>query len=131
MKPRHNCLASVAVLLPVLALTSIAGAAKSNVKGHLVFIGGGKQPPEVLKRFVELAGGTPHAKIIVVNPDDTFEVPGENSARVLNARAAGSIRPDATGNLAGKGIRIDLLLAGDRFDLVRGTVLERAQGRVK
>jgi cyanophycinase len=50
-------------LLPFLAaslLASLAAAVPGGVpdpKGHLVLIGGGDKPPEVMRRFVELAGG--------------------------------------------------------------------------
>ncbi|HYN43563.1 MAG TPA: Type 1 glutamine amidotransferase-like domain-containing protein, partial [Thermoanaerobaculia bacterium] len=50
-------------LLPFLAvslLASLAAAAPGDEpapKGHLVLIGGGEKPPEVMRKFVELAGG--------------------------------------------------------------------------
>lgn len=50
-------------LLPFLAVTllaSLAAAAaggEAATKGHLVLIGGGDKPPEVMRKFVDLAGG--------------------------------------------------------------------------
>ena len=50
-------------LLPFLAVTLLASFALAAPghgpapKGHLVLIGGGDKPPEVMRKFVELAGG--------------------------------------------------------------------------
>lgn len=50
-------------LAPLFALLVLATPAPSAsgveppVKGHLVLIGGGDKPPEVMRKFVELAGG--------------------------------------------------------------------------
>lgn len=54
-------------LLLILALPSgnvITGA--SEAKGHLVIIGGGERTEEIMKRFVDLAGGPAKAKIIII-----------------------------------------------------------------
>ncbi|HEX6373757.1 MAG TPA: cyanophycinase [Longimicrobium sp.] len=37
-----------------------------GVRGHLLIVGGGRQPPELVARFVELAGGTGRARIAVL-----------------------------------------------------------------
>jgi len=42
-------------LLAALSTTALGGDAPA--KGHLVLIGGGEKPPEVMRKFVELAGG--------------------------------------------------------------------------
>ncbi len=50
-------------LFPFLAVTLLACAAAAvsgggpDSKGHLVLIGGGEKPPEVMRKFIELAGG--------------------------------------------------------------------------
>ncbi|MCL4807438.1 MAG: cyanophycinase [Thermoanaerobaculia bacterium] len=47
-------------LLALLALSTITlavGGDEAPTKGHLVLIGGGDKPPEVMRKFVELAGG--------------------------------------------------------------------------
>ena len=50
-------------LVAVLATAGLGGAA--SPKGHLVLIGGGDKPPEVMRKFVELAGGK-DAPIVVI-----------------------------------------------------------------
>ena len=53
-------LRSRTVLLAGLLLTAFAAPALAiapSPKGHLVLIGGGDKPPEVMRKFVELAGG--------------------------------------------------------------------------
>jgi cyanophycinase len=37
-----------------------------GVRGHLLIVGGGRQPPELVARFVELAGGAGRARIAVL-----------------------------------------------------------------
>ena len=44
-------------LLPLAAVAPSASGAEPPAKGHLVLIGGGDKPPEVMRKFVELAGG--------------------------------------------------------------------------
>ena len=78
----------------------------------------------VLERPQLLGVGIDESTAVVINPDNTFEVLGENSVMVLNARGAGSIRSDPAGNLGGRAIQVDLLLRGDRFDLTRGVALK-------
>jgi cyanophycinase len=55
--------ALVALLAAVLALPALSGEAPA--RGHLVLIGGGEKPPEVMRKFVELAGG-PAAPIVMI-----------------------------------------------------------------
>ncbi len=55
------------LLLAIALILSCAGFATSaESKAHLFIIGGGRQPAHMTKRFIELAGGTNHAKIIVL-----------------------------------------------------------------
>jgi cyanophycinase len=42
-----------------------APAAAAPARGYLLIVGGGPQPPELVQRFVDLAGGAGHAKIVV------------------------------------------------------------------
>lgn len=44
-------------LLPLAAHAPAAPGAEPSARGHLVLIGGGDKPPEVMRKFVELAGG--------------------------------------------------------------------------
>lgn len=60
---------SAAVLLFAAACTSAApasGPSPAGARGHLLIVGGGSQPPELVSRFVELAGGPGRARIAVV-----------------------------------------------------------------
>lgn len=43
-----------------------AGPAPEGVRGHLLIVGGGQQPPALVARFVELAGGAGRARIAVL-----------------------------------------------------------------
>jgi cyanophycinase len=60
---------------------------------------------------------------IIVNPDETFEVLGENQVVILNATQAASIREGKKGILAGENIRVDILLSGDKYDLKSRKIL--------
>jgi len=54
--PRAALVACALATLPFVAASS-AFAGTPAPKGHLVLIGGGDKPPEVMRKFVELAGG--------------------------------------------------------------------------
>jgi cyanophycinase len=54
--PRLRLLPFLAVTL-LASLTAAAAGGGAPTKGHLVLIGGGDKPPEVMRKFVELAGG--------------------------------------------------------------------------
>jgi cyanophycinase len=51
--------------LILLYISALAGISYSADNGHLLIIGGGKRPDYVMKKFVELAGGS-EAKIFVI-----------------------------------------------------------------
>jgi cyanophycinase len=60
------------LLLPALALLAACGGprrlpylAPSPASGHLLIVGGGRQPEALVRRFVELAGGPGRARIAV------------------------------------------------------------------
>lgn len=52
------------VLVALLGAAAVLARADAP-KGHLVLIGGGEKPPEVMRKFVELAGG-PGAPIVAI-----------------------------------------------------------------
>ncbi|HEU0302068.1 MAG TPA: cyanophycinase [Longimicrobium sp.] len=58
------------VLLAAVACAPAGGSAVApaveGVRGHLLIVGGGTQPPELVARFVELAGGPGRARIAVL-----------------------------------------------------------------
>jgi len=68
--------------------------------------------------------GIDESTCIIVNPDDTFEVLGENQVIVLDATDASNIQLDKNGNLGAENINIDILLSGDKFDLKTKSVIE-------
>ena len=61
--------------------------------------------------------GIDESTAVQVDPDGTFEVLGEGTVVVLDARKAGSIHTDTHGNLAGRGVRMDVYSAGEKFNL--------------
>jgi cyanophycinase len=61
-------------VLPALAAIVLSAASAEN-KGHLFIIGGGRQGAELMPRFIELAGGTNRAKIVVLPMASEDEVP--------------------------------------------------------
>jgi len=67
--------------------------------------------------------GIDEATAIVVKPDRTFEVIGENTVMVFDARRAVSIGTDSVGNLAGHQITCHLLRSGQQFDLKTGKII--------
>lgn len=64
------------------------------------------------------------ATSIIVYPDDTFEVLGENQVLVLDASTAKNINTDKNGNLRADNIKMHLLISGDKFDLKSKKVIE-------
>ena len=57
-------LAAAAACAPAPRLAGVS--ADVGVRGHLLIVGGGQQPPELVRRFVELAGGPGRARIAVL-----------------------------------------------------------------
>ena len=53
------------VLVGVVLWAVVAAGQDATPKGHLLLIGGGEKPPEVMRKFVELAGG-PSAPIVTI-----------------------------------------------------------------
>ncbi len=58
--------ACVTVALILAACASAAAPVATGARGTLLIVGGGSAPPELPKRFVELAGGPGHARIAVI-----------------------------------------------------------------
>jgi len=63
-------------LLLVMAMVQSVTGASAPIKGHLVIIGGGDRTDDIMKRFIDLAGGPDKARIIVIpmassTPDTT------------------------------------------------------------
>lgn len=54
------------VVLPAALPGSAAPQEPRDVKGHLLIVGGGRQPAALVERFVELAGGPGRARIAVI-----------------------------------------------------------------
>lgn len=61
---------------------------------------------------------------IIVNPDETFEVLGNNQVLVYDPTEAKNIRQDKRGNLGITGMNMHLLISGDKFDLKSKKVIE-------
>ena len=61
--------------------------------------------------------GIDESTCIIVNPDDTFEVLGENQVIVFDASNSIEIKTDKNGNLGAKDIKMHVLLNGDEYNL--------------
>jgi cyanophycinase len=61
--------------------------------------------------------GIDESTALLVNPGGTFEVLGEGTVMVLDARSAKSIHTDSHGNLAARNVLMHLYSAGEKFDL--------------
>lgn len=66
----------------------------------------------------ELLGiGIDEATALIVKPDQTFEVLGENTVVVYDATNAKNISLDQNGNLSANNIQMSILRSGQKFDL--------------
>ena len=82
--------------LPVLALVVLgcggSGPASAPspalARGHLLIVGGGSQPPELVRRFVDLAGGPGRARIVVMPMASGSDEAGQEKADDLRALGA-------------------------------------------
>jgi cyanophycinase len=73
----------------------------------------------------ELLGiGIDEATSIIVNPDESFEVLGENQVIVFDASGCSEIKLDKNGNLGAENLRMHILLSGDKFDINNKEVIE-------
>ena len=64
--------------------------------------------------------GIDESTAILVNPNRTFEVVGDATVIVYDARNALNIRSDEFNNFAVDDMRVQLLMSGDRFNLIKG-----------
>ncbi|HSP87875.1 MAG TPA: cyanophycinase [Ignavibacteriaceae bacterium] len=66
----------------------------------------------------ELLGiGIDESTCIIVNPDETFEVLGENQVIVFDATNSSNIEIDKNGNIGAEDLNMHILLSGDKFNL--------------
>lgn len=61
---------------------------------------------------------------IIVNPDDTFEVFGNNQVLVYDPTYSKNIREDKNGNLGISNMKLHVLISGDKFDMLTKEVIE-------
>ncbi|MFZ1291847.1 MAG: cyanophycinase [Melioribacteraceae bacterium] len=61
---------------------------------------------------------------IVVNPDSTFEVLGDNQVLVYDPTNSDNIREDKRGNLGISNMKLHVLISGDKFDLKTNSVIK-------
>lgn len=61
---------------------------------------------------------------IIVNPDDTFEVFGNNQVLVYDPTNSKNIREDKKGNLGISNMKLHVLISGDKFDMKTKEVIE-------
>ncbi|MBK7379078.1 MAG: cyanophycinase [Ignavibacteriales bacterium] len=61
---------------------------------------------------------------IIVNPDDTFEVFGNNQVLVYDPTNSKNIREDKKGNLGISNMKLHVLINGDKFNLKTKEVIE-------
>lgn len=61
---------------------------------------------------------------IIVYPNDTFEVLGNNQVLVYDATSATNIREDFKGNLGISNMKLQVLISGDKFDMKNKQVIE-------
>lgn len=61
---------------------------------------------------------------IIVNPDSTFEVFGENQVLVYDPTNSENIRQDKSGNLGISNMKLHVLISGDKFNLKSHKVIE-------
>lgn len=64
------------------------------------------------------------ATAIILYPDDTFEVFGENQVMVFDPTESENVRLDKNGNFGITNIKIHLLIHGDKFDLKTKRVID-------
>ena len=75
----------------------------------------------VVLEHPELLGiGIDESTAILVNPDRTFKVLGDASVIIYDARQSSDIRVDELNNFGVEGMKVHLLINGDRFSLISG-----------
>lgn len=76
----------------LITLTLILSLSTIEAKGSLVIIGGGKRPPELMKKIIELAGGE-NAKIVVI-PNASSEPIETAEYQVNQFKSLGAVNTD-------------------------------------
>ena len=61
---------------------------------------------------------------IIVYPDETFEVIGSNQVLVYDPTSGKNIREDKNGNLGITNMRLQVLICGDKFDMITKEVIK-------
>ena len=61
---------------------------------------------------------------IVVNPDYTFDVLGENQVVIFNPSNALNIKEDSKGNLSVENLKVDILISGHKYDLKTHSIIK-------
>lgn len=77
----------------------------------------------VLEHQKLIGVGIDESTAIIVEPDSTFRVMGEGGVLVLDATGASKTKEDPRGNLGAAGMKMHMLLDGDRFDMRRLKVI--------
>lgn len=84
--------AAVPLFLAACASAAPPSGPAPSAGGHLLIVGGGSQPPELVSRFVELAGGPGHARIAVVPmASEEAEEGGRDKAEQLRGLGAETV----------------------------------------
>jgi len=61
--------------------------------------------------------GIDESTCIIVNPDDTFEVLGENQVIIYDATQASETKTDKNNNLSAHNLKMHILMSGDKYNL--------------
>jgi cyanophycinase len=77
---------------PVLASTAAIEPQSQTRGGHLLLIGGGYKPPEVMKHFVALAGGGERPVVVLPLASDESRPTGEELKKQLEAAGTRDVR---------------------------------------
>ncbi len=79
----------------------------------------------VILEHPELLGiGIDESTAILVNPDDTFEVLGESQVIIYNPLNAVDIKTNAAGKLSVNNMEMNILTAGQKFDLNKASIIQ-------
>ncbi len=124
-------LAALAALLLSLALPPTTGAQSSAARGTLFIVGGGPQPPSLVREFVQLAGGSRARIVIFAKASADGLAGGEEKAgdfRQLGAEALNvwvtreQASTDSVARLldGATGVQLHVLPDGARFDPATG-----------
>ena len=111
-------LAALAALLLSLALPPTTGAQSSAARGTLFIVGGGPQPPSLVREFVQLAGGS-RARIVIFAKASADGLAAE-ALNVWVTREQASTDSVARLLDGATGVQLHVLPDGARFDPATG-----------